>query len=252
MILAYHAVAKCPRADDPHALFLDPELFERQMDYLARTRTVVSLDDATSTGGSNRGRPRVAITFDDGYRSLIEHAVPILEHHGFPAAVFVPTAVIGDRNRWDAPSPCGLEIMSRSDIGVAQERGVSFHSHGHHHLELAELPESERRDELTRSIEVLEDITGTRPRFLAYPYGASSPAVEATVADLGFEAAFTLGYPHAGQFAWARVPVARHDPAWLLRLQTRGMFPKLRYSPLGAVLATAYRVVRRPRPKARA
>jgi peptidoglycan/xylan/chitin deacetylase (PgdA/CDA1 family) len=37
----------------------------------------------------------LAVTFDDGYRSVFELAFPILRAAGMPATVFVPTALIG-------------------------------------------------------------------------------------------------------------------------------------------------------------
>ena len=67
---------------------------------LAATRRVVPLADALDAP-LPPGKPVVAITFDDGYRSVREHALPILEQHGFPATMFVPTAYVGDENRWD-------------------------------------------------------------------------------------------------------------------------------------------------------
>jgi peptidoglycan/xylan/chitin deacetylase (PgdA/CDA1 family) len=36
-----------------------------------------------------------AVTFDDGYRDVYEHAVPLLQRKGIPAAVFVVTDLIG-------------------------------------------------------------------------------------------------------------------------------------------------------------
>lgn len=39
-------------------------------------------------------RPLI-ITFDDAYASLTEHALPLLERHGFSATVYVPTALVG-------------------------------------------------------------------------------------------------------------------------------------------------------------
>ena len=53
------------------------------------------------------------ITFDDGYRDVIERAAPILAAYGLPATVFVTTGVIDDRNRW-LPADHWYSTLARS------------------------------------------------------------------------------------------------------------------------------------------
>ena len=45
----------------------------------------------------------MAITFDDGYRSVLELALPILEELGVPATLFVPTDYIGSERPMSWP-----------------------------------------------------------------------------------------------------------------------------------------------------
>ena len=66
-IVAHHGVEACLPVDDTYNLFIRPETFAGQMDWLARRRQVVALDAAVA-GDTRPGRPAVAITFDDGYR----------------------------------------------------------------------------------------------------------------------------------------------------------------------------------------
>ena len=61
-VLYYHAV----RADQAAA-------FEAQMALLRRTANIVPADH---TGPLDRDRPNVAVTFDDAFRSVREHALP--------------------------------------------------------------------------------------------------------------------------------------------------------------------------------
>ena len=62
---------------------------------LAHVKTLgfdlVSLDEALRRLGRPDARPFVALTFDDGYRDTVEHALPILERHGAPFTLFVTT-----------------------------------------------------------------------------------------------------------------------------------------------------------------
>jgi peptidoglycan/xylan/chitin deacetylase (PgdA/CDA1 family) len=243
-ILAYHAVGTVQSADDPLRLFLSPDVFAKQMHFLVRCRRVVPLAEAVDRR-YERGRPRVAITFDDGYRCLLEHALPVLEECGFPATLFVPTGAIGDRNRWDLdPPPTGLEVMSIEELRNADVRGLAVESHGHAHINLAETSAVSAFDDLAQSVEVLRDVLGRPPRFLAYPWGQVTPEVKDAAARLGFLAAFTIGTRDQGTFARARVPIRRINAPWQFSIQTSGYWPALRFSRIGYPVRAAARAIK--------
>jgi len=95
-VLTYHRVAD-PAASalfDPRLVSTTPAQFARQMEYVARTRRVVTLGDAVRAVVERAPLPPKAtlITFDDGYFDLAHHAFPTLSRLGLPAVVFVPTA----------------------------------------------------------------------------------------------------------------------------------------------------------------
>ena len=48
-------------------------------------------------------RPRVVVTFDDGYRDNLTNALPIAESKGVPITVFVTSGILGSHNGfwWD-------------------------------------------------------------------------------------------------------------------------------------------------------
>lgn len=242
-VVAYHAVGDCPPADDPHELWVATEAFARQMAYLARARQVVPLADLVR-GAVRGGRPAVAITFDDGYRSVLETAAPVLQRHGLPATVFVPTRYVGDRNRWDPPSGCPLEIMTADELRRAQGAGVAVESHGHAHLDLSDASYDEAAADLAPSMEALADITGRRPQLLAYPFRTGSVGAQQAAVALGFDAAFTVDLRHRGRYLWGRVAVTPHDDDRVFAWKTSGWWLGLRHHP---VLSGAYARVRRGR-----
>lgn len=89
-ILNYHRILATP----DHLLDSDPdvETFRWQMRLLAECFNVMPLREAVETMATGRMPPRaVAITFDDGYRSFHDLALPVLAEFGLPATVFVTT-----------------------------------------------------------------------------------------------------------------------------------------------------------------
>jgi peptidoglycan/xylan/chitin deacetylase (PgdA/CDA1 family) len=228
-VLAYHAVAEARPADDPHQLVVAAADFAAQMDELARSRSVVPLDDIVK-GRLPKGRPAVAITFDDGYQGLGDVAAPILADHGFPATVFVPTAHIGGRNRWDDLTDPAFAVLGREELVKLDGAGVAIESHGHRHIPYDTSAPADIAADIAASSEILEDVLGRRPRHLAYPWGPSSAPARAMVAEAGYDAAFSIALAHDGRFAWARIAVQPTDSMRLFRLKTSGWYQAARHN----------------------
>jgi len=241
-VITYHGLGDCLPARDPYRMFMPIARFEAHLDFLARRRTVVPLD-AVVDGRIPSGRPAVAITFDDGYRSVLEEAVPRLRRHGFPATCFVPTKWIGERNVWDTfdDDACALPIMSDDELVDIRRAGVEVGSHGHAHCHLGELGEDEVHADAVASMDRLTELLGARPRYLAYPYGSQSEPARRAVARAGFEAAFSIGQRAEGPFGRERVTIRRADPLGLYAFKTTGRFLTWRNSRGGALAFSVMR-----------
>ena len=70
-ILMYHRVAEDPM--DPYSLCVAPDRFEAQLRMICQSADVVTLDQL----GEKGSRPRVVLTFDDGYADNLSAALPI-------------------------------------------------------------------------------------------------------------------------------------------------------------------------------
>jgi hypothetical protein len=83
-VLAYHTIHR-------------PDRFAAQLDWLDRHTRLVGVDDVIDAVAGRTVLPRRAalITFDDGDRSILDHALPLLEERGIPAAVYVVAGLIG-------------------------------------------------------------------------------------------------------------------------------------------------------------
>ena len=107
-VLTYHRVDDFRRDDDldPALISATPQEFERQVAWLAASRTPVSLDTllAIRRGGMRPPPRAVVVTFDDAYDDFATRAWPVLRRFGVPVALFVPTGypdVPGASFWWD-------------------------------------------------------------------------------------------------------------------------------------------------------
>ncbi len=97
LILCYHRVAE--GVEDPFYLCVRPGNFAAHLQEISRTREPSTLADVSAPSR----RPRVVVTFDDGYRDNLATALPIAESLGIPITVFVTSGVLGSRDGfwWD-------------------------------------------------------------------------------------------------------------------------------------------------------
>ena len=84
VVLAYHGVD-------------DEERFALHLDWLVRHTHPLSLDEAIDTAYGRRppAAHSVLVTFDDGRRSILDVALPLLRDRGVPAVAFVVAGLIG-------------------------------------------------------------------------------------------------------------------------------------------------------------
>ena len=132
---------------------------------------VVGLDQVLSVRGS------VALTFDDGYRNFADVALPMLDKLKFPATVFVVSGFCGRRNEWpDQPAGAvpSLPLLPWQEL-AALPPSVALGAHTITHRDLCKLSREDGEHELFDCREEIEQRTGRPVRWLAYPYGASSP-----------------------------------------------------------------------------
>ncbi len=229
-VLVYHALGRARGRDDRHGMFVEPKTFAAQMAYLAKKRVVVPLADAVDDRATDRSRRGVVITFDDGYRSVFELALPILERHRISATVFVPSVFIGSVNGWEEPDTGALPIMSAEELREAEQRGLAVESHGHRHIDLSRSdPELTRRD-LQDGVHALTEVTQRRVRFLAYPFGQASEEACALAESVGFDGAFTTNRDTQSPFYRSRISISEGDSFQLFRLKTSGYYDALHAS----------------------
>lgn len=99
LILGYHRVVERLSVVPGHtlpAMTVSARTLRAHLEWVGRRFRVVSLDElgACLERGSDCGH-LAAVTFDDGYRDVHDHALPLLRQLGLPASVFVVTSLVG-------------------------------------------------------------------------------------------------------------------------------------------------------------
>jgi peptidoglycan/xylan/chitin deacetylase (PgdA/CDA1 family) len=233
-ILCYHAVD--PSWGSP--LSVSPEAFEAQCAWLARHRRVIAVSEAAGRMvATGRFHARVAaITFDDGFRSVFDHALPVLMRHRLPATVFLVAQTLTPEGRpvdWvDDPPEGGLSTLALDEIREMQEAGIEFGSHSYAHHDLTTLSEGECERDLRASRELLEEMLETRIRLVAYPRGLHDERVRRAAGRAGFVQGFTLPERREpiGPFAVPRVGVYPGNGTTTLRAKTSRWYLPVRTS----------------------
>jgi peptidoglycan/xylan/chitin deacetylase (PgdA/CDA1 family) len=169
LVLTYHAVER-----GPAPLCVEPGLFREHLAVLAglgaTTLTVSEL-----ARGLRQGRlPRraVAITFDDGFRSVVREAAPALAERGFKATVFCVAGHLGGVNDWNTQRPDAprSHLAGPGELAELAAAGIEVGSHGVEHAPLDRAGPELAERELAESKARLADAVGLPVTSFAYPY----------------------------------------------------------------------------------
>ena len=124
--------------------------------------------------------PAVVLTFDGGYRSQLDNALPTLEALKLSATFF--------------PISAGLDEaeISGHDLAALAAAGHTIGCHTHTHPDLTTLSPGDLEREVVGSKRLLEEVVGHQVTAFCYPDGLRNSRVAAAVQRAGFEIAFTI------------------------------------------------------------
>ncbi len=226
-VLMYHRVGASSNAWEARYA-ISPEGFAAHMQTLARSGyRAVDIDALVDwlEGGAALPEGAFLLTFDDGFRGVREHALPVLEKLGWPFTVFLVSDLIGGEDVWTRssnPSGATFPLLDAGEIRDMQRRGCSFHSHTRSHASLPKLDDVALADQLRGSRSALAELLDHDVRYIAYPFGHLDERVEAATRAAGYRAAFATqpGFNRrdVNRFRIRRIDVFGTDtPAMLAR-----------------------------------
>jgi peptidoglycan/xylan/chitin deacetylase (PgdA/CDA1 family) len=168
--------------------------------WVSRARWLSILDSVTE-------RHDVRITFDDGNKSDIVHALPALSERRLSATFFVVAGRLGEHG-----------FLDRDDVRELAAAGMRIGSHGMRHRRWRGLDESALSEELIQAKAVLEELVERPVTEAACPFGAYDRRVLRTLRRNGYRCVYTSdgGTAGADKFVQARNSVRADDDPDLL------------------------------------
>jgi peptidoglycan/xylan/chitin deacetylase (PgdA/CDA1 family) len=210
--------------------------FSEQMQALLdagyRAMAIDQLLTVLSQRGISPGRG-FAVTFDDGYRSVLTDALPILEQLHIPATVFLTTGFLDGlvAPPWGATDPAlNAEYRGQAQFfqpmnwdearSLARHPLIRIGSHTQTHPLLGLQTTEVVRNELVHSKSIIRDRLGIETEFFAYPYGvrrygAYSDMTEYLLRETGYACSMTSEITRArvggGTWKVPRISLTRED-----------------------------------------
>lgn len=168
-------------AGDTHDSITTPtDVFERFVTFVYNQGFgLCSMKDYISMSKGDRRR-YIVCTFDDGYKTLVANAAPILQKHGFSATVFVCTSLISKDNTWNSKDSKLRQHLDMGDLMTLKELGWEIASHGITHRNLLKLSDKDLVYELSQSHDIICKMVGYSSSY-AYPYGAYNEFIKQCV-----------------------------------------------------------------------
>jgi peptidoglycan/xylan/chitin deacetylase (PgdA/CDA1 family) len=192
-VLVYHNIGPQRKG----RLLLAASAFEEQMQVLkSEGYHAIRLEDFIGYLQDRRQLPKksVLLTFDDGYKSFLQYAEPILKKLGFSATLFIQSDQIAAR-----PNPSHLSWAELGELAAAGFE-IQPHSKSHNNLKRA-AKESEAAYARRMQAELAQPLDLFRARLprtagglesLAYPYGECDENCRRHVKQHGYAVGFTV------------------------------------------------------------
>lgn len=216
------------RGPDPHGVVLlyhgvEHDSFAKQLVSIVHRADVVALSEVART--LRTGRPRIALTFDDGLVSYRDEALPVMRSLGVPSTLFVPSALTGTVPAWDGVAPYGESILDAGALSALDPDLVEIGSHSRTHARLSSLDDEALRSELRQSRLELETMVGRPVSRLAFPYGDHDRRVRDAAHGAGYQQVYTVAPGLAAEgFVVGRVTIEADEWPVEFFMKIRGAY----------------------------
>jgi peptidoglycan/xylan/chitin deacetylase (PgdA/CDA1 family) len=212
----YHAVA-------PH----DRKRFARQMDLLKLHAKPLAADHDQPL---QAGQHYAVVTFDDGFMSAVENAVPELVERNIPMTFFIPAGLLGTVPQWTEFGPDGVsdEIIATAQCLRELPELITIGSHTMTHAWLPSLNDNDAKFEVSTSRVELEKLLNRKIKLFSFPYGANNGRLIELCREAGYERVYTIlprpAFLNTNEFVTGRIAVNPTDWELEFRLKILGAY----------------------------
>jgi peptidoglycan/xylan/chitin deacetylase (PgdA/CDA1 family) len=142
----------------------------------------------------------VLITFDDGNKSDLDVAMPLLLQRGLVGTFFVIAQRIGEDGS-----------LAEGDLRELVDSGMSIGTHGYGHRPWRKLDAGDCREELVDARALIESAAGRRVNEAACPFGAYDRKSLQALKQFEYERVYTVDGGYANPRAWLQTRQSIHD-----------------------------------------
>ena len=217
-ILCYHSVGQSEFGVND----VDPARFRRHIELtLNAGYRFVPASEIAITGG---GDMDIAVTFDDGLKSVRTIAAPILKAYNIPFTFFPVTEWADRKHPWYQD-----RVLDWRDMESLITDGAELGSHSARHPDFASIDPQRAIDELEESRETIQQRLGFAPNMFAIPFGQSGnwpDGCAQAARRAGYEIIFAQAEETRPQGAVARTFVTRYDTDRIFRALLAGKYDR--------------------------
>lgn len=178
-VFVYHDISDVDAPQHAVEYSTTPSAFRAQVTTLAEAFDFVPLDDVVRPDHRpSPGRRLASITFDDGFLSVRQEALPYLSARGIPFSVFLNRTAVEHNFLHYGPQYEHLNrryegkvFLDAEDVNRLTPSGVTIGSHTSSHRVLSQLDDGELRDEVSGNKRYLESLIGRPVAHFALPFG---------------------------------------------------------------------------------
>lgn len=202
-ILCYHTIGQAEFGVND----VSEAQFRRHIELALNAGFRFALASDIAKGGGDA--KTLAITFDDGMKSVLTHAAPILKDYGLPWSFFPVTDWCDVKDPW-----LDGKVMTWRDVEEALKQGGELGSHSVTHPDFSTVDIARTADELGQSRETIRQRLGLAPASFAIPFGQSgnwSEAAQQCAREAGYDIVYAQAEETRAPGTVARTFVTRFD-----------------------------------------